>query len=802
MTADSVQRDVTIMFTDIVGYSAMIGKNESHALKLLDEHNKTIEPTIKSHHGRIIKHIGDAIFAEFDSPTDAVDASIIFQNKFKERNSLSRREDHIQIRVGLHKGEVVVKDNDLFGNAVNIGSRIESIAPPGGIAISSEIQNSIDSYSYSIRSMGHVKLKNIKSPQQVYKLYLDKNEFDAESENELQQSHIERGIDIIDPQTYEENEIISIGFLYLKNLGSEDDEYFSYGIQEKLISEIRAVTGLSVPSIQNAVKYKENNFPISEIARRLKVNNIIEGSISIHNDDINIDISLLDIDSGVEMWVKHFDGKKNTTGKLIHSIIYSILSHFEIEIPNRISRIKSNERTEHPQALEKYMRGFQAMEVAKSQDDLEKVKNLFKGAFELDIHFIDAHAQYAVTCSKLGNFEEAESILKKSLNIADKNKDEESMAYVFNLMGFIYNSWNKFEQAKKMFEKGLKIQVDLDDRILETKMLNGISGSFNGLADSNSAKEYQMRAIRLKEEIGEDQGLAFSYASLGNTYKVKHNFSESNRWLLKALGKFTSLKNEYQRMKVFIILSSNYIELGNVAKAKNYIEEAQYISRNFDEPLFLGFMCTITSKINLMNDKAEEAIEDLIQAIEYFQIVDSRLSLLQALFDLCIVYIFSKNVKKARSQYDKAQRIIKKYAIEKFEFKFSIIADTLNAIENSIEVNDLMETRSTLETYPKEILYIEWWLLGRSFYQLGNIKNAEECNENARFGIIHLSESNSDKEDINHFVENNFFAIKINEPTTGFKKDEVPPQMEFCPQCGQKTQSGFVFCGGCGNKLT
>jgi len=139
---DSVQRDVTIMFTDIVGYSAMIGRNESHALKLLDEHNQTIEPTIKSHNGRIIKHIGDAIFAEFDNPTDAVNASIIFQNKFKERNSLSRREDHIQIRVGLHKGEVVVKEDDLFGNAVNIGSRIESIAPLGGIAISNDLKQS------------------------------------------------------------------------------------------------------------------------------------------------------------------------------------------------------------------------------------------------------------------------------------------------------------------------------------------------------------------------------------------------------------------------------------------------------------------------------------------------------------------------------------------------------------------------------------------------------------------------------------------------------------------------------------
>ena len=97
MTITPSQRNVTIMFTDIVGYSAMIGKNEAHALKLLDEHTQTIEPTIKLYNGRIIKHIGDAIFAEFNSPSDAVEASIIFQNKFKDRNALSRREDHIHL---------------------------------------------------------------------------------------------------------------------------------------------------------------------------------------------------------------------------------------------------------------------------------------------------------------------------------------------------------------------------------------------------------------------------------------------------------------------------------------------------------------------------------------------------------------------------------------------------------------------------------------------------------------------------------------------------------------------------------
>ncbi len=138
----------TIMFTDIVGYSAMVGKDESDALSLLDEHNNIIFPIIEENEGQIIKLIGDAIFARFLSAYSSLNAATKIQNILSERNSVSKNNQEINIRIGLHSGKVIEKDNDLFGHDVNLCSRIESMSPSGGIAASAQLVNSITSNDF------------------------------------------------------------------------------------------------------------------------------------------------------------------------------------------------------------------------------------------------------------------------------------------------------------------------------------------------------------------------------------------------------------------------------------------------------------------------------------------------------------------------------------------------------------------------------------------------------------------------------------------------------------------------------
>tara|TARA_B100000945_G_C20351790_1_gene582627 strand:+ start:210 stop:668 length:459 start_codon:yes stop_codon:yes gene_type:complete len=136
-------KSIALMFTDIVGYSQMIAKNEANALKLLDEHNKIIFPIIEKNQGKVIKLIGDSIFAKFASSEKLIIAAISIQTELKDRNNIRNKNDSINIRVGLHKGYVIDKDNDLFGHDVNLCSRIESVTQSGSITISEEMFQSI-----------------------------------------------------------------------------------------------------------------------------------------------------------------------------------------------------------------------------------------------------------------------------------------------------------------------------------------------------------------------------------------------------------------------------------------------------------------------------------------------------------------------------------------------------------------------------------------------------------------------------------------------------------------------------------
>ncbi len=162
-----------IMFTDMVGYSALAQKNEALALKLLDEHRRLLRPLFPRHNGAEIKTIGDAFLVEFTSALDAVQCAAEMQKILAERNASSRDAIKIQIRIGLHLGDVVYRENDVLGDGVNIASRIEPLAKPGGICLSQQVFDQVhNKFAATFVKIGAVDLKNIQAPVNVYRLVL------------------------------------------------------------------------------------------------------------------------------------------------------------------------------------------------------------------------------------------------------------------------------------------------------------------------------------------------------------------------------------------------------------------------------------------------------------------------------------------------------------------------------------------------------------------------------------------------------------------------------------------------------
>ncbi|SVD62660.1 uncharacterized protein METZ01_LOCUS415514, partial [marine metagenome] len=270
----------TIMFTDIVGYSAMTNKDQEHALELLSTHDSIIEPIISQNGGKIIKKIGDSIFAEFLNPQDSIHTAQKIQSNLKKRNSVCSKQDHIQIRIGLHTGEVIRKDDDLFGHDVNLCSRIESVSPKGGIAASSQLIEFIKNQSnFYIREMGYIKMKNIVNPQQIYKVYINEDDYLSESDKQLQTYLSDNGIEILDMDTYTTRKIFSAAVLYVENIGRDEDESIAYGLTENLINDFAYINNFRTPGFNETLHYKNTELGRDDIGRKLQVNNILHGTL-------------------------------------------------------------------------------------------------------------------------------------------------------------------------------------------------------------------------------------------------------------------------------------------------------------------------------------------------------------------------------------------------------------------------------------------------------------------------------------------------------------------------------------------
>lgn len=277
-----MRRLSAIMFTDIVGYSALTQKNEALALELLDEHRRILRPFFAKHDGREIKTAGDSFFAEFNSAVEATNCAIEIQETLHQRNKTVQQEQQIQIRIGLHIGDVVYTDKDVHGDGVNIAARMEPLAKPGGICISEDVARQIrNKIPYDVVKLGKEKLKNISMPMDVYSVLLPwlttdkKIKAQPPARKTIIYSLLLLGVLILigsffyiknQQQKETSHSKLRLAVLPLSNFSNDvKDEYFADGMTEEIISSLSKIGGLNVIARTSVMKYKAIDKNISQI---------------------------------------------------------------------------------------------------------------------------------------------------------------------------------------------------------------------------------------------------------------------------------------------------------------------------------------------------------------------------------------------------------------------------------------------------------------------------------------------------------------------------------------------------------
>ena len=298
MSSEPVERRLTaILAADVAGYSRLIGADEEGTLAQLKAFRKTLfDPTIAKHRGRIVKTTGDGMLVEFASAVDAARCAVEVQRGMADENTEIPQAKRIEFRIGIHLGDIIIDDNDIFGDGVNIAARLESIAVPGGISISRAVHDQVrDRINVCFDDQGEIALKNIARPVQVFAI-------SGAKESKTTVSRESKPALALPDKP-------SIAVLPFTNMsGDPEQDYFADGMVDDIITALSRFKALFVIARNSSFTYKGRAVDVRQVGRELGVRYVLEGSVRKAPNRVRITGQLVDTATGAHLWAERFDG--------------------------------------------------------------------------------------------------------------------------------------------------------------------------------------------------------------------------------------------------------------------------------------------------------------------------------------------------------------------------------------------------------------------------------------------------------------------------------------------------------------
>jgi adenylate cyclase len=604
---------VAIMFTDIVGYSALSQKNEKLALELLDDHFCLLRPLFRQFNGQEIKTIGDAFLVEFLSAVEALRCAVEIQKKIEKKNALLPPEKRIQIRIGIHVGDVIHRDQDIFGDGVNIASRIQPLAEPGGVYVTDQVYvQARNKVKETMISLGKKNLKNIETPVEVYKVVLPWKEDVSASEVEKKPSlysgnrsrwlYLVLAVAILSCAfslflfllgTRAAGEIRSLAVLPLQNLsGNPEQNYFADGMTEALISELSKIHSLRVISRTSIMQYKKTEKPLSKIAKELKVDAIVEGSALLVGDKVRISAQLVKASPEEHLWADDYDRDLKDILTLQREVTRTIARKVRINLsPSEKSRLAGGSEI-NPQVYKAYLKGLFLIHQF-TEEAVRRGIRFFEEAVSIDSENALAYAGLAesydiLTSADWISPQEGWSKVKENAMKALQLDGTLSEAYVLLADIKFVVDWD-WEGAEEEFIHAIELNpssatarqyyalflsamerheeaIDEMKRALESDPLSlSINQNLGAIFRFASRYDESIQQLTLTTEL--DPNFSWTYWSLGEVYLLKSMFEE-------AVSAFeTALKLSGNGMTIIeSSLARAYASWGKTGEARRILE--------------------------------------------------------------------------------------------------------------------------------------------------------------------------------------------------------------------------------------
>jgi adenylate cyclase len=470
------RRLTAILAADVVGYSRLMTIDEAGTLAALTSLRKNlVNPKISEHNGRIVKLTGDGMLVEFPSVVSAVACAVDIQSAMRTRNA-TEAAARIEFRIGVNLGDIIVEDGDIFGDGVNVAARLESIAPVGGIAVSQSVRDHVGKrLDLAFEDMGERRLKNIEAPIRVYSISVDRPSSDGAASAGQERP--------------------SIAVLPFVNMsGDPEQEYFSDGITEDIITDLSKVSGLFVVARNTAFTYKGKHVDVQEVAKRFGVNFILEGSVRKAGTRVRVTGQLINGKDSGHLWADRYDRDLTDIFAIQDEITHAIVEQLKVKLLPQEKKSIGQTPTGNVEAYTYYLRGRQFLH-RHSKSYYQLARRMFAKAVELDPAYARAYAgiadcdsflflHYSAPVEIKGIFETsakalalesglAEAHASQALALSLEQRYAEAMAEFEKAIALDPNSFEghyfyaracfaegKLERAAALFERAAEIKPD------------------------------------------------------------------------------------------------------------------------------------------------------------------------------------------------------------------------------------------------------------------------------------------------------------------------------------------------------
>jgi len=603
------RRLAAIMFTDIVGFSRQMGSNEARTLRLLDTHNRIIQQAVAEHHGTVIKTVGDAFLVDFPSVLHAVQCAQQIQAQFQAHNTEKAKDEQIHVRIGIHLGDVVQKDGDVFGDGVNIASRLQGLAEPDTIYLSHAVYKETEKKLPldTFISLGKPKLKNIAQREPVYALLPEppKGFRQQLRVQRLKLTQWRRMVQVVaavlvlvwagvvtlrsfrpttlprqpegDTSTeshptlplLDKPSIVVLPFANMSN--DPEQEYFSDGLTEDLTSDLSQISSLFVISRNSAFTYKGKAVKLPAVSRELGVQYVVEGSVRKAGDQMRVTAQLVDATKDQHLWSERYDRPLSEVfavqDEIRQKIVFALKVKLTPEEHERFQRAPTNNLEAYDHWLRGHELSLRSLHEAK-QELNEQARQRYEKAITLDPHYAGAHAWlgwtyfqdwfYRWNTNQAQTLDRAAELAQRAIALDD------SLSTPHWILGMVYLWKKQHDQAIGEGERAVALDAnDADSYVNLGNTLVFAGRPEEGIALIQKAMRlnprYPPRYLNL---------LGLAYRLAGQSEKA-----------LGPLKKAVTLAPDM--MPAHVNLAACYAELGRLEEARAEVEEILRINPNF-----------------------------------------------------------------------------------------------------------------------------------------------------------------------------------------------------------------------------